>query len=315
MAEKMTRRSFIKRSAAMGATTVIGGTMITSCGKGRGRGKRTDIDIAVAHGTDYFADTMKAVEELGGMECFVPEGSSVAILANPQRNNPGAFTKPQILKAAVQMCKKAGAGEICCISQLPDANWEGTGLKKVVTDEGIKLVIVDRQDDTQFKPVPIPNGTALKEAMIMNVLYDYDVFIDMPITKDHAGNKFTGTMKNLMGLNGGTCNRSFHKENWTTDMDAIAHLEQCIADLNTVVTPDLCIVDATEFITTKGPFGPGDIVKPQKVVAGTDRVAVDAYCCTLWGLQAKDIMQITKAYDLGVGEIDLNKKKLKEIEA
>ena len=28
---------------------------------------------------------------------------------------------------------------------------------------------------------------------------DYDVLIDMPITKDHAGNKFTGTMKNLMG--------------------------------------------------------------------------------------------------------------------
>ncbi len=313
MAERMTRRSFIKQSAAIGASTVIGSGIITGCSKGGGGGKRTDIDVAVAQGADYSANTMKAVEQLGGMECFVPKGSKVAILANPQRNNPGAFTKPQVLKAAVQMCKKAGAGEICCVSQLPDDNWVGTGLKKVVSDEGIKLMIVDRSDESQFKRVPIPKGTALKEAMIMNVFYDYDVFIDMPITKDHAGNKFTGTMKNLMGLNGGTCNRSFHKANWTTDIDAIAYLEQCIADLNTVVTPDLCIVDATEFITTKGPFGPGEIIKPQKVIAGTDRVAIDAYCCTLWGLQAKDIMQINMAYDLGLGEIDLNNVKLKEV--
>ena len=38
----------------------------------------------------------------------------------------------------------------------------------------------------------------------MNEFYDYDVFINMPITKDHAGNKFTGTIKNLMGLNAPT---------------------------------------------------------------------------------------------------------------
>lgn len=314
MSEKITRRSFIKQSAVIGASTVIGSNIITSCSKGGGAGRRTDVDISVAKGEDYFANTMKAVEQLGGMKVFVPNGSRVAILANPQRNNPGAFTKPQILKAAVHMCKDAGAKEVCCISQLPDENWEGTGLKRVVSEEGINLVIVDRSDETQFKPVPIPKGTALKEAMIMKPFFDYDVFIDMPITKDHAGNKFTGTMKNLMGLNGRQSNRSFHKENWTTDIDAIAHLEQCIADLNTVATPDLCIVDATEFLTTKGPFGPGEIIKPQKVIAGTDRVAIDAYCCTLWGLQAKDIMQITKAYDLGLGEIDRNKVKMKEVE-
>lgn len=313
MAKKIDRRSFIKQSAAIGAASFVGGGLVTGCTKKKGASaQRLDVDVSVVQGEDYFANTMKAVEQLGGMEPFVPKGSRVAILANPQRNNPGAFTKPEVLRAAIQMCKEAGAKEVACISQLPDQNWEGTGLKKVVEDEGANLIIVDRSDETQFKAIPVPKGVALKEAQVMNVFFDYDVFIDMPITKDHAGNKFTGTMKNHMGLTSRATNRSFHKEGWQTDIDAIRHLDQCIADLNTIITPDLCIVDATEFITTNGPFGPGEIIKPQKVIAGTDRVAIDAYCCTLWGLEGQDIIHIQEAYNHGLGEIDLSKVKIKE---
>ena len=314
MSEKMSRRSFIKTSAAIGASSLIGGNVIAGCGKKESATAKSikDLGISVVNGEDYLKNTLKAVEQLGGMEQFVPKGSRVAILANPQRNNPGAFTKPEIVRAAIQMCKKAGAKDVACISQLPDENWEKTGLKKVVTEEGASLVIVDRSDASQFKAVPVPKGIALKEAMIMNEFYKYDVFIDMPITKDHAGNKFTGTMKNLMGLSSSKTNRSFHMQDWTTDANAIAHLEQCIADLNTIVTPTLCIVDATEFITTNGPFGPGEIIKPQKVVAGVDRVAIDSYCCTLWGLEAKDILQINKAYTHKLGEMDLTKVNMKE---
>ncbi len=148
----------------------------------------------------------------------------------------------------------------------------------------------------------------------MNALYENDVFIDMPITKDHAGNKFTGTMKNMMGLNYRVSNRTFHKADWKTNEDSIAYLDQCIADLNTVITPDLCIVDATEFITTNGPFGPGELIQPQKVIAGTDRVAIDAYCCGLWGLNPQDIFQIKMGYEHQLGQIDLKKVNLVEIE-
>jgi len=315
MAKKINRRTFIKKSAAVGAVSMMGGSLISVCtDQGGSLAKRTDVDIAIAKGEDYFHNTIKAIEQLGGMEVFVPKGAKVAILANPQRNNPGSFTKPQLLKAAIQMCKNAGAGDVTCISQLPDQNWIATGLKKIVEDEGAGLVIVDRSDETQFKSIPVPNGIALKEAQVMKVFFNYDVFIDMPITKDHAGNKFTGTMKNLMGLTSRQTNRTFHKEGWQTEQNAIDHLEQCIADLNTVLTPSLCIVDATEFIITNGPFGPGEILKPQKVIAGTDRVAIDTVCCNLWGLESKDILQITKASMHGLGEIDIQKVKIKEVQ-
>lgn len=118
-------------------------------------------------GEEYFENTIEAVMQLGGMKKFVPKNSRVALLPNVQRNNPGVFTSPAILRAVIQMCKKAGAKEISCLSWMGAQNWENTGLLKVTQEEGAKLVLIDRQDEAQFKAVPIPDGKALSEAGIM----------------------------------------------------------------------------------------------------------------------------------------------------
>jgi uncharacterized protein (DUF362 family) len=317
MGNKIGRREFIKKSARYGLTAALGGGALSHIAQvpsphAMAHGAN---DIVVVEGGDYFASTIKAVELLGGMDQFVPKGARVAILPNVQRWHPGTFTKPEIVRAIVQMCKKAGAEEISCLSWLGMDNWEKTGLALVLKEEGANLKLV-KSEEANFKPVKVPKGIALKEAMIMKEFFNNDVFIDIPITKDHAGNKFTGTMKNLMGLNFRTNNReNFHKPGWKTEIKDIQHLDQCIADLNTVVQPTLCVVDATEFIITNGPMGPGEITKPQKVVVGQDRVAMDAYCCTLWGLKPEEIFQIKMAHELGLGEIDLKKVKIGKAKA
>ena len=84
--------------------------------------------------------------------------------------------------------------------------------------------------------------------------------------------------------------------------------------LNTIIRADLCIVDATEFVTTNGPNGPGKLLKLLKVIAGTDPVAIDTYCATLFGYNPKDIIAINKAFEHGIGEMDLNKVKIKELD-
>ena len=100
----------------------------------------------------------------------------------------------------------------------------------------------------------------------------------------------------------------FHKgtggKGWYDDLD---HLNQCIADLNLIRKPDLVIADATEFITTNGPYGPGEMAKPLQVVAGTDRVLVDAYCCTLLGLKPEKVETIRRAAEHKLGQADLKK--------
>ncbi|RPI99437.1 MAG: DUF362 domain-containing protein, partial [Candidatus Aminicenantes bacterium] len=259
----------------------------------------------------YGQAAVKAVELAGGIKKFVRKGAKVALLPNVQSRHPGSFTKPEILRAVIRLCKKAGAADVDCLSWQTVKQWEDTGLKAVIESEGASLRIFEK-DEGLFKPVPIPAGVALKEARILAALYEHDVFINMPITKDHAGNKFTGTMKNLMGLNSPANNRTFHRPNWKTDPNDITHLDQSIVDLNKAVKPALNIVDATEFIVTNGPFGPGQLFRPQRVVAGTDRVAIDAYCASLWALRPADIFQIKLGGEQGLGEIDPNRVLLKE---
>ena len=310
MTKKIGRREFFKRTAKIGISAVVGGSILSqfSCSKA------AECDIAVVSGGDYRNSTIKAVELLGGIEKFVHEGDRVAILPNTQSRHPGTYTNPDVVRAVIRMCKKAGAAEVNCLSWLTPKHWSDSGLDKAVIEEGANLKLIDRDDESLYTTVPIPRGKALKEAQPMSEFFNNDFFINIPITKDHAGNKFTGTMKNLMGLNFRVNNRTFHKEGWRTEQGAIEHLDQCIADLNTIIKPTLCVVDATEFITTNGPFGPGKLIKPQKVVVGVDRVAVDAYCSTLWGLEPEDVIMINKGYEHGLGEIDLRKVAVQEVE-
>lgn len=309
MSYKISRRSFIKTGTALGAMTMGSGLFGS---KKKLKVPKEKFDISVVQGDNAFKATRVAIKLAGGIRKFVPKGSRVALLPNVQRNNPGTFTNPEILRAVITLCKKAGAREINCLSWLDQKNWENTGLKEVVDKEGVNLVLVDKRDESLFKGVPVPNGKNLKEARIMKKFFDNDVFINMPITKDHMGNKFTGTLKNMMGLNSPKSNRTFHKPGWKTDPGDIAFLDQCIADLNTVLTPDLCVVDATRLITTNGPFGPGELITPKKVIAGTDRVAIDTYCCSLWGLDPADILTIQSAARHKLGTTSLKKLKIKE---
>ena len=309
MSDKITRRSFIKKSTAIGVSSVLGKALVPNIAL-----SEETIDMVVVKGQNYFESTLKAIELLGSMTKFVSKNSKVALLPNPQSNNPGTFTKPEIVRAAIQMCKNAGAKEIACIGWLSERYWQNTGMKKVIDEEGAKLEITNHRDESLFKSMAVPSGVALKEARIIKTFYNYDVFIDMNITKEHSGSNLSGALKNLMGINSPKSDRTFHPRTWKNSKSEIEHLDQCIADLNTIIEPDLCIVDATEFVTTNGPNGPGKLLKPHKIIAGTDRVAVDTYCATLFGYNPKDIPVLNKAFEHGLGEIDLSKLKIKEIE-
>jgi uncharacterized protein (DUF362 family) len=184
----------------------------------------------------------------------------------------------------------------------------------VIDSEGVNLEITNYQDESLFRQVAVSKGKKLKEARIIETFFKYDVLINMPITKEHSGNNISGTMKNLMGINSPQSDQTFHRRNFTLVMDDMEYLDECIADLNTLFPPHLCIVDATEFVITNGPYGPGELAKPQKIVAGMDRVAIDAYCCSLRRIDPNQIVAINKAYEHGLGERDLRSVKIKEIE-
>ena len=114
----------------------------------------------------------------------------------------------------------------------------------------------------------------------------------------------TISLKNMMGaITTGEMQR-FHRES----------LSQCIADLNSIIKPDLSIVDATSVMTRRGPTG-GDMVEMDTIMASRDPVAADSIAAhELQGLEehldvpsfeATEVRHINYAAELGVGTSNL----------
>jgi len=301
-----TRRTFVAGTAVAGALAATGFRF----GIPLSGGERPD--VAAAHGEDVVKNTRAVVEALGGMGAFVKAGNVVNILPNAQGSHPGTSTGPILTKTVVEMCKEAGAKAVRWLTWLPERNWERSNLKPLLEGSGAELVLVDIEADDQWETFEIPRGVKLKKVRVYKALNECDVFISMPIFKDHIGCRFTGVLKNYMGASHALDNRTFHP---SFEGENLVHMEHCIADLNVAARkPDLCVCDAMTILTSKGPFGPGDIAKPNKVVAGVDRVAVDSYGATILGLSGSEINMIKNANAHGLGEMDLGKLTVKEIE-
>ena len=313
MSNKITRRYFIKKGVALGASTSIGASGLSNIIEAAVNPNflNKNIDVAVTIGSDYFENTKKAIEILGGMSKYVPKNSSVLLLGNVWRT-PGTYIKPDIFRSVARMCRDAGAKKIKCVSMMPKRNWEKTGNGAALEKEGVELKLIDYKDYSQYTSVPIPKGILLKKAEIIKELYIHDVFINIPICKHHVETVFSCTMKNLMGLTSYRTNRNFHISEMEKEINKAHYLAQCIADLNTVIVPTLNVVDATEFIVTNGPMGPGRIIKPRKIVAGIDRIALDTYCIALLDKKIDDVVKIRKGFEQGLGEMNLLKVTIHE---
>ncbi|MCP4148204.1 MAG: DUF362 domain-containing protein [bacterium] len=309
MSTKINRRNFLKSGAFIAAASLF-----TSPGKENSlyaAKKGSPIDISVAESTDRFKNTKRALDGLGGMKKFISKNSSVGLICNSPSwwKNPGSFTHPEVVLAAILMCKEAGAKEIRFLINPATDFWSRTP----IADKYKKETAAVKQCSGNFIEKAVPKGIALKNVQIIKDLFDCDAYINLPIIKHHTGTHMTCNLKNMMGASSYQSNKFFHHGSGATDSYGdVDFLSQCIADLNTLRKPSLCIVDASEVLITNGPAGPGKKSKLNKVVAGSDPVAVDAYCATLLGLNPKDISMITKAHAHGLGNIALDKLTVKE---
>ena len=310
--QRLNRRAFLRRSLATATAALLGGYGGPAMAGSRIlHAASAPVNDAVAIiGEDYFAGTLAAVSRLGGIEAFVPRGASVGLLVNSPFKNFGASVNPDITLAVVHLCRQAGCGEIRYLKDPHAGYWQRARRHRQFEDQIRQLRFVGGD----HRKVDVSGGRILETVKVTRALPDCDVFINVAIAKHHKGVEYTGLLKNMMGLCPFATNSYFHwgtlKLGWYADLE---HLNQCIADLNLVRRPDLCIVDATEFITENGPWGPGPIKKHRAVLAGTDPVALDAYGCTLLGLAPEDVPMIPKAAAHGLGRIPAGGPKITSI--
>jgi uncharacterized protein (DUF362 family) len=317
MFDKINRRDFLKRSTALGASSLMVSNLIPEVLHSTYYFSflNENIDLAAVTGNNYFNNSLKAVDMLGGMKKFVPKGSKVGLLINSPWRYKGSYTNPDIVYAVIKMCYEAGAKQIIDIKGASKRYWNRGSLADKYEEE-IKSV---KSPGSRFVNVELCGAQNLKEAKVKKILMDCDVFINIPIIKDHGSIRCTGSLKNMMGAAADDpTNRYMHYgysgSNWRNNrVENYPFLSFCIADLCLVRKPDLNICDATEVLLTNGPGGPGKLNKQQYVVASTDWVAADSYCTRFLNLKPTDVLTLKAAQTLGLGEIDISKVKIREL--
>jgi uncharacterized protein (DUF362 family) len=273
-----------------------------------------DADLVIAQQGKPAQLLQAALAPLGGMGRFVKKGQRVVIKANiawARTPDQACTNNPELLSALIKTCYQAGAKRVAVWDHTCD-NYQFTfarsGLKKVTQEAGAD--IFSGHGRNVYKQVEVPKGRKLKTAEVVQDVLNADVFLNFPLPKQHFATELTLGLKNLIGIV------------WDMELLHKIDLHQCIADLNTIRKPDLVVVDALRILTTNGPKGPGKTEDIGEVLASTDIVAVDAYTAAYFKhpktgkpFKPAEIRFVKNAYDLGLGEIDLAKVRVKKVKA
>jgi uncharacterized protein (DUF362 family) len=256
-------------------------------------------DIAVTMGGEPEALVRQAVATLGGISAFVPSGANVVVKPNIcvayHTYEYAATTNPWVVGTLVKMCYEAGAASV----KVMDHPFGGTGpeaYKISGIEEQVKAAGGEMVNMIQYHYVDtkIPDAVYLKKTKVYDDILNADVLINVPIAKNHDSSVLTLGMKNLMGAI--WIRETLHNS-----------LHQSIADLNSLLKPQLTVVDAVRIMTRGGPTGGNLSYVQQKdtVIASRDVVAADSLATSLFGMKPEDLDYIRIATSMGLGRSDL----------
>jgi uncharacterized protein (DUF362 family) len=298
--QRMTRRKFLKTTAA--------GIAFGLAGKPSFSIAREEVDLAVISG-DPVAATKKALEALGGISHFVKKGQRVVLKPNMSFTRTpefGATTHPQVVVTVAKACMEAGAQQVLVLDHTlhrAELCLERTGIREACKDiPGVHVLAL--QERKFFREIKVPQGKVLERVEVIKEVLDSPVLINIPVAKSHSATGVSMGIKGLMGL---IWDREiFHSQ---------VNMNQALADLATVIKPQLTILDATRALTSGGPGGPGEVKKPNLIIAGIDPVAVDSYGVSVvpWygqTFKGRQVEHLQVAHQRGLGKIDIEQSKV-----
>jgi len=248
------------------------------------------------------------IQELGGMGAFVQKGQKVLIKPNigwDRDPEMAANTNPLLVKRIVEHCFRAGAKEVYVFDHTCD-NWvncyKNSGIEQAAKSAGAK--VVPGNSESYYQQIQIPGGTKLQSAKVHQLLLETDVFINVPVLKDHNSTRMTCCMKNTMGL---VWDRGYWHSN---------DLNQCIADFALYEKkPALNVIDCYNVMVKQGPQGvsKADIVSMKTQILTSDWVAGDAAAAKMLGLAVEKVEYIPIAHKMGLGNMNLESLNIKRI--
>lgn len=302
----MQRRDFLKLGAA---ATVLPAAQAFATPAAQAVAAQAKSKVVVVRKGSPVEMFRKGIAELGGITAFVKPGQKVVVKPNigwDRTPEYAANTNPELVAEIVRQCLAAGASEVLAFDHTCNA-WEkcyvSSGIAEAVEKAGGKMV--EAHEESSYREESRPAAKRMPTALIHQAALDADVFINVPILKNHGGAKMTACLKNYMGLIWDR--RYMHRNN----------LAQCIADLQLYRKATLHVIDAYRMMQTNGPLGVGlgDVRNPNYQLLSTDPVAADTLAAKLLRYPLDSISYLPLAAAHGIGTMDEAQMEIVRVEA
>ncbi|MEG0646919.1 MAG: DUF362 domain-containing protein, partial [Bacteroides sp.] len=197
----MDRRDFLKTVAIAGAAMTIQRSeameILTQATKAGGKP-----DLVAVMGGEPEEMFRRAIAELGGMKQFVKPGQKVVVKPNigwDKVPELAGNTNPKLVGEIVKQCFTAGAKEVIVFDHTCD-DWQkcykNSGIEAAAKAAGAKMMPAHLE--SYYRPVNLPAGKSLKSTKVHEAILNSDVWINVPVLKNHGGANLTISMKNHM---------------------------------------------------------------------------------------------------------------------
>lgn len=201
----MDRRDFLKTLAVAGAALTVQHSeamdVLAQTFTNAGGGK---VDLVAVMGGEPEIMFRRAIAEMGGMKAFVKPGQKVVVKPNIGWDKVPALagnTNPKLVAEIIRQCFAAGAKEVTVFDHTCD-DWQkcykNSGIEAAAKAAGAK--VMPAHLESYYRTVPLPQGKKMKSAKVHEAILNSDVWINVPILKNHGGANLTISMKNHMGI-------------------------------------------------------------------------------------------------------------------
>ena len=232
--------------------------------------------IAFVKTTDRIKGVRQAIELLG-IEPFTEQRVFIKPNYNSADPTPGS-THPDVLRALVGWLHESAALSITVGDRSGMGStrqvMETLGVFTLGEQLGFETIVFDElgaDDWVRFQP----DGSHWKKGFYLaRPCLETDALIQACCLKTHQlGGHFTLSLKNSVGMVAKHVPGDRH--NYMYELHLSRNQRLMIAEINAAYSPRLVVLDGIEAFVSRGPAN-GKLVSPQIILAGVDRIAIDA---------------------------------------
>jgi uncharacterized protein (DUF362 family) len=259
-------------------------------------------EVFVIYGNQVESMVRQLIEKTGAMDRLRPD-DRVMIKPNllvSRQSWVGINTDPRVVETLVKTLKERGihritVGDGSGMGYSATKALEYCGYRDMASRYGLTLVDLERDE---FIKKPVRMEGPFKSLEIARTVLECDYFINVPLMKAHNETLITCSLKNLKGTMSRSMKTAFHGVN----------LHKAIAQLNSVLIPDLIIVDGLQGdLHSESGHNP---VVMDRMILGTNPVEVDSFVADTLGYKPRDIRHIAYSADAGLGTCNLKEIKI-----